>query len=273
MKHPQDSSHSASRPDSDETAGFRLRQSQNDFLSTVSHEFRTPLTSIKGFADTLLKHGDQLSREQKTQFLTIIKAQADRLIRLTENILTVSKLGAEKQQFSFRPVDLALVVERVVASVQAKTTSQREITVAIPPGLPPVWADVDALEQVLMNLVDNAVKYSQPPNPIRVRGSLPPDDTTQILIDITDQGVGIAADQQTKLFTRFHRIESPLTQSVDGTGLGLYITRSLTEAMGGQITLQSQPGAGSTFSLRFPAASPEHQAAHRRRLQGGETAS
>ncbi len=250
-----------------------LTQAHTDFVSTVSHEFRTPLTSIKGFADTLLQYGGKLSEEQQRRFISIIKDQADRLIRLVENLLSVSRIGAGRLEMSYRPVPLLKLVDKVVQSIKIKGVGDREFEIEMNPSLPPVWADADRLEQVLLNLVDNAAKYSHPGSTIKVAGRLAPDAEDQVCIDVVDQGIGIPPEHLEEIFTKFYRIDSPLTQQVEGTGLGLYIVRSLTQAMGGDITVESTPERGTAFTLRFQAATAELQAAHRRKLYAEDTGS
>lgn len=249
-----------------------LTRAHSDFVSTIGHEFRTPLTSIKGFADTMLKYGDQLPADQQRRFIHIIKEQADRMIRLTENLLTVSRLGGRAQEMSFRPVSLPRLIDRVVQSIQAKLDADdtRIFTVNPHPALPDVWADADRLEQILLNLTDNAVKYSEPGSEVRISATLDPDDETLIRIRIADQGIGIPAEYLPRLFTKFYRTENPLTRQVEGTGLGLYIVKSLATSMGGEISVESEPGRGTAFTLIFPAATPERQAKHRRRLSAEE---
>jgi PAS domain S-box-containing protein len=251
-----------------------LTQAHTDFVSTVSHEFRTPLTSIKGFADTLLHYGAQLPEEEKRRFITIIKDQADRLIRLVENLLAASRLGASRMDLSYRPIPLKKLLEKVGHSVQAKSLSkthtQRVFELCVNPESIEIWADADKLEQVFINLMDNAAKYSPANTPVIVRAEYLPQDDGLVRVSIQDQGVGIPAELLPRIFTQFYRVESPLKQEVEGTGLGLYIAKSLTAAMGGQILAESTPGTGSTFTVIFPAATPERQAIHRHRLAAME---
>jgi signal transduction histidine kinase len=245
-----------------------LTQAHADFVSTVSHEFRTPLTSIKGFADTLLRYGSNLDPEQQKRFINIIKHQADRLTRLVENMLTVSKLGAQKTQFIYRPIPLKKTIERIVQSVEAKIPDPREFKIKISEDLVEVWADPDKLEQVLLNLIDNAAKYSYAESTVTIQADLLEDDNDKIEINISDQGVGIPKEHLPNIFNKFSRIDNPLTREVEGTGLGLYITKSLTNAMGGQISVTSEEKKGTTFTVILPVATPERQAAAR--LQGEE---
>jgi signal transduction histidine kinase len=251
-----------------------LTQAHSDFVSTVSHEFRTPLTSIKGFADTLLSYGAQLPDEEKRRFINIIKDQADRLIRLVENLLTASKLGASRVELSYRPIPLQRLFDKVARSVQAKAQAKNglepKINILVNPSDLEVWADADRLEQVLINLIDNAVKYSPTDSTVYIHGEFMPEEDSKIRISVRDEGNGIPEELLPKIFTKFYRVESPLKQEVEGTGLGLYITKSLTTAMGGQIFAESIPQQGSTFTVILPAATPELQAAHRRKLYASE---
>lgn len=253
-----------------------LTQAHSDFVSTVSHEFRTPLTSIKGFADTLLHYGAQLPEEEKRRFINIIKDQADRLIRLVENLLAASRLGAGRVELSYRPIDLKKLLEKVAHGIQAKTLTKTKVSrsfdIIVNPDSIEVWADADKLEQVFINLLDNAVKYSPVDSPVMVRAEYLPEDDGFIRVSVQDRGVGIPAELLPRIFTQFYRAESPLKQEVEGTGLGLYIAKSLTTAMGGQIQATSEPGQGSVFTVIFPAATPERQASHRRRLYASEDA-
>lgn len=253
-----------------------LTQAHSDFVSTVSHEFRTPLTSIKGFADTLLRYGAQLPGDQQKRFITIIKDQADRLTRLVENLLTVSKLGAARMEMSYRAVPLKRLLEKVIQNIIAKSNLDKQsqgqpgggrtFTVDIPDNLPELWVDADKLEQILINLVDNAVKYSYPGTEVKVNARMVSDNPDRVRIAIADQGVGIPAEHLPQIFTKFSRIDNPLTREVEGTGLGLYITQSLTKAMDGEIGVESVADQGTTFTLTFPIATAERQAAHRHKM-------
>jgi two-component system, OmpR family, phosphate regulon sensor histidine kinase PhoR len=234
-----------------------LDQAQADFVSTVSHELRTPLTSIKGFIDTLLRSGSQLSEKQQHRFLKIAKNQADRLTRLVEDILTVSRIQSGRLKNVPQRLDLAAVIDLVLESLSQKYEARR-MHMHLPPGLPEVWADQDRLEQILTNLVDNALKYSEADTCIDVDAKLDPEDESVLWID---QGIGIPEAQLDQLFNRFSRIDSPLTREREGTGLGLYITKSLVESLGGTILVESQSGKGSIFTVCLPAAQhlPVHQ--------------
>ncbi|MEB3287029.1 MAG: ATP-binding protein [Vampirovibrionales bacterium] len=244
-----------------------LSQAHRDFISTVSHEFRTPLTSIKGFADTLLKYGTQLESDKQQRFINIIRDQADRLIRLVEALLEVSKNGSARLDVAFRPVPLKPLLERVTQSIAIKSPSPHPVIIDVPEQLAPIWADADKLEQVLTNLVENAFKYSDANTTVTLRAFETPASIKEdsITIEIEDEGMGIPQTHLEKLFTQFYRIEGPLTQKVEGTGLGLYIVKSLLSAMGGHIGVESTVGKGSVFRLTLPLATLERQATYHRK--------
>ena len=232
-----------------------LNRAHIDFVSTVSHELRTPLTSIKGFADTLLSSGNKLSADQQKRFLSIIKSQVDRLTRLVENLLTVSKLESKKDKSIYKAIELSGFFENIIYNIQPKA-QEHKIEVRIMPNLPPVWVDSDKFEQIITNLVDNAIKYSRAGTKIVIEAKFVSENTDFIEINIKDEGVGIPEEHLSKIFTKFSRIDNPLTRQVEGTGLGLYITKSLVENMGGEIKVKSSEN-GSVFSLTLPVATYE----------------
>jgi two-component system, OmpR family, phosphate regulon sensor histidine kinase PhoR len=243
-----------------------VQQAQTDFVSTVSHELRTPLTSIKGFADTILRAGDRLDHTQQKRYIGIIKDQADRLTRLVEDLLAVSRLESRKLQLTIRAIDLDQAIQRVVRNLSEKAQNH-QITTRIPPGLPAVWADADRLEQILTNLVDNAIKYSPAATTVTVSARSLEKTAEQheemVEFSVIDEGGGIPVEQLPEIFNKFSRLDNPLVRQTEGTGLGLFITKSLVLALGGSIAVGSVPGA-TTFTVRLPAASLEEQAARGR---------
>lgn len=239
-----------------------LQQAQTEFVSTVSHELRTPLTSIKGFADTILRAGDRLDSSQQRRYVGIIKDQADRLTRLVEDLLAVSRLESKKLQLTIRALDLKEAIERVQQNLADKA-KKHTVILQIPPGLTPVWADADRLEQILTNLIDNAIKYSQAGTTVTITAKGIQDTPEMVEFSVCDKGVGIPEEHLPQVFSKFGRLDNPLVRQTEGTGLGLYITRSLVLALGGQITVESVPGS-TTFTVKLPAATPEQQAARGR---------
>lgn len=239
-----------------------VQQAQTEFVSTVSHELRTPLTSIKGFADTILRAGDRLDASSQRRYIGIIKDQADRLTRLVEDLLAVSRLESRKMQLTIRAINLEEAVERVCQNLTEKS-KRHQIAVKIPPGLPQVWADADRLEQILTNLVDNAIKYSPSDTTVTVTARAIVQEPELVEFSVNDQGAGISAEYLPQIFNKFSRHDNPLTRQTEGTGLGLYITKSLVLALDGNINVTSEPGS-TTFTVQIPAATLEQQAARGR---------
>ncbi|MDD3013217.1 MAG: ATP-binding protein [Candidatus Gastranaerophilales bacterium] len=238
-----------------------LNQAHIDFVSTVSHELRTPLTSIKGFADTLLTAGDKLDKEQQMRFIGIIKNQIDRLARLVENLLTVSRLESKKDKSIYKAINFKDFIAGILRGIAPKA-QEHEINTDITSGLPLIWADSDKFEQIMTNLIDNAVKYSKPGTTITIQAGFSSNNPDYVEIKVRDQGIGIPKDQLSKIFTKFSRIDNPLTRQVQGTGLGLYITKTLVESMGGKIAVDSGEN-GSVFIVRLPIATPEKHASQK----------
>jgi PAS domain S-box-containing protein len=227
------------------TQARELELLKDDFIAVVSHELRTPLVPIKGWAQTLLNRGDRLSDDQRRTAVQSILTQAQRLEALVLNILESSRVEAGQTE-ALDMVDVAAVAVRVVEDVLA-ARPDRVIRVQ-PPQVPcvvrgsTVWVD-----RALANLVANAVKYSPDESPVDV---LVRCADGMVSVSVTDRGPGISEDAQERIFERFERLEESRKQT--GTGLGLYITRRLARAMGGDVTVSSLPGAGSTFVLSLP---------------------
>lgn len=234
-----------------------LDKAQEEFVSTVSHELRTPLTSIRGFAETLLKAGDKLPLENQRKYMKIIKDQADRLTRLVEDLLAVSRLESQSPKFEIRALDLKRAINKVCDSLGSKLNN-RKIVQDIEENIPNVWADADKLEQILTNLVDNAIKYSPDSSTITVKVASVLNDQNikdKLKIEVTDEGLGIKESDIPKIFTKFGRVDNPLTRQQQGTGLGLFITKSLVLSLRGDISVKSKPGETS-FTVMLPAVVP-----------------
>ena len=224
-----------------------LQEAQADFISTVSHELRTPLTSIRGFAETLLTSGDKLSDEQKRKFLEIIKEQSNRLIKLTENLLAVSKNNVEK--LVLKKVNILPYVENSVRLISSQNTKNYFKT-NFDENISEILADTDKFQQIMLNILENASKYSNPETEICVNVS---QNDKEIIIKITDNGVEIPEKDRERIFEKFTRLSSPLTQKTEGSGLGLYLTKILVERMNGKISAYSSGGL-TTFEVKFPIA-------------------
>ena len=233
----------------------KQKETQDDFVSTISHELRTPLTSIKGFADTIIRSGDKLSEENKSKFLKIIKDQADLVTRIVEDLLFISRLDNHQIHLIVRPVDIKRLVDKVCETVSQQAGGRvfvydfsEDIKDA------KVYADSDRLEQVLINLITNAIKYSPDNSCIKIKTRPFENNPEKLKISIVDQGVGIPEEQRNLIFNRFSRLDNPLSRQVQGTGLGLYITRSLLLCMDGDVWLERSDESGSTFSFTLRTA-------------------
>lgn len=240
-----------------EVKNNELEQAQIDFISTVSHELRTPLTSIRGFADTLLTSYDKLSAEQREKFLHIIKDQSNRLIQLVENLLTVSKMQSDKELMVYKTVDILPFLDSAVQMVKNQYKKHKYVC-NYGRNLPKILVDTDKFQQIMINLIDNASKYSEEGSTVYVTASQDFEANT-LLIKVKDEGIGISEEDMKKIFNKFSRVDSPLTRKIQGNGLGLYITKTITEKMGGKISVKSS-GKGSEFTVEFKAASVEDDA-------------
>lgn len=232
-----------------------LDKAQSEFVSTVSHELRTPITSIKGFAQTLLQQGGSLDDAKRTKYAKIIKDQAERLSRLVEDLLAVSRLDSKKLQLTIHPVKIKPMLDDIACIVESKYKESHEIEIQCDDKIPDVWVDSDRLEQILMNLVDNAVKYSPGGKKVEVKCRTCQYEGEEMLrVNVTDFGVGIKPEDQRRVFTKFSRLDSPLTRQTEGTGLGLYISHSLAKLLRGDLKVKSEAGK-TTFSLYLPVQS------------------
>ncbi len=231
-----------------------LEQAHIDFISTVSHELRTPLTSIRGFADTLLSSYDKLTPEQREKFLLIIKEQSNRLINLVENLLTVSKMQSNKELLIYKAVDCIPLIESSIQMIKNQYKTHKYVF-NYDKNLPKILVDTDKFQQILLNLTDNASKYSNDNSTVTIKVSQNFNENT-VIISVKDEGIGISNEDLSKIFNKFSRIDSPLTRKIQGNGLGLYITKTLVEKMNGKIEVESSP-KGSDFKVIFKAATPE----------------
>jgi signal transduction histidine kinase len=226
-----------------------------DFVSLVSHELRSPMAAVIGSARTLQRRWRELSVEHRESFLALIADETDRLAHLVGEVLDTSRIDAGTFSYSFGDVDLGALVEDAVTTAAAGQ-DEVELVALVPRPLPTVRADGVRLRQVLVNLIDNAVKYSPDGERVEVRAS---SVDGRVLVDVTDHGAGIALEDQRMIFEKFGRVRSQ--DSKPGTGLGLYIARSIAEAHGGSLEVSSIPGRGTTFTLTLPSEARQSNAA------------
>ena len=213
------------------------------FLATASHELKTPLTVIRGFADTLLAF-DDFDADRRTAALEAIRIRSEELVRIVDRLLLSSRIEAGRVQVSQTRVALAPLLLERVRGLQA--TTGRPIGLVLDPAVPDVSGDGPALASVVDHLLDNALKYSPGGEPVAVRAQV---DGNVVRIDVEDGGIGMDAEQAVHCFDKFWQAESTDVRRFGGTGIGLYIVRSLVEAMGGGVAVRSAPAAGSTFSV------------------------
>jgi len=230
---------------------LHLSRMKSYFMSTVSHEFKSPLTSIRQMAEMLVRDRvPSLERQQK--YYTSILQQSERLSHLIDNILNFSKMEDGQKIFRFETADITPVVKDIVESFQKLTADEGfHISLSIPEPLLEVVFDREAMEQVVHNLIDNACKYSGESRTIEVQ--LYPKGN-KIVISVRDQGVGIRKEDQEKIFSRFYRAGEELTQAVKGSGIGLTIVKQIVEAHQGEVTVESSPGKGSIFNVILPVS-------------------
>jgi len=238
----------------------RANDAKTEFISFVSHELKQPMTSIKGYADLLAKGAVGELNEVQHGFLETIRANIDRMNTMVSDLLDISRIESGRLRLTFESVSIEQVIEEVARATRRQIDAkQQTLEVQVQPDLPPVRGDRGRLVQILTNLVSNAYKYTPEGGHITVcaRKWAHVTDAVErngfVLCSVTDTGIGIAPEDQARLFTKYFRSDDPAVRSVAGTGLGLVITKSLVELHGGEIWVESEPGKGSTFSFTILA--------------------
>jgi signal transduction histidine kinase len=228
---------------------MRLAAMRGQFVASVSHELKTPLTSIRMFAETL-RMGRGMDPLTRDEYLDTIVNESERLTRLLNNVLDFSRIEQERKTYRLEPANLADVIRTAARAIEYPLAQERfELRLDLDDTLPAILADTDAMQQALLNLLTNAMKYSGSSRRIEVslsrRGA-------QAVVAVTDYGLGIPAHDQPRLFERFYRAQTPENRQIPGTGLGLTIVQHIVTAHGGTIAVESAPGAGSTFRIALP---------------------
>lgn len=237
----------------DAEARRRAEANSSALISTVAHELRSPLTSVKGFSSTLLRRWDRFTDDQKRLMLQTIEADADRVTRLITELLDISRIDAGRLQVRKQPVDIYAAIERHIERFVASGYERERFALSgHEAALPEVWADPDRLDQILANLVENAVRHGEGTVSLNVAPAGEDDDEV-VAVTISDEGEGIPSENYPMIFTRFwHRSRR------GGTGLGLYVVRGLVEAHDGKVTVGKAPSGGAEFRFTLPAGAPEH---------------
>jgi PAS domain S-box-containing protein len=234
-----------------EEANEKLREldrMKSNFLSNVSHELRTPLASIKGFTETIIREKD-MDENNRQEFLNIIKEESDKLSTLINRLLNLSRLEIGKVKLKKEKIDLVAVIREVIASFGTQARL-KELTLIgeLPKNLPPIYADPENIKEVLAQLLDNSIKYTEKEGTIRVSVR---DQDRNILVSVADTGVGIPGDMLPHIFDMFYKVERPAEQA-EGIGMGMALVKYIVEAHGGRIKAESEVGKGSEFIITLP---------------------
>jgi two-component system phosphate regulon sensor histidine kinase PhoR len=229
-----------------------LSELQSDFVSKVSHELRTPLTSIRMFTETLkLRRGDPATEDRCIEALD---RESARLQGLIDRLLAWGRMESGMRIYDLAEHDVeAIVSEAVGAFEPTRERRDVEVTIDVPPGMPKVWCDRAALVDALVNLLSNAYKYGGSPKVIQLSAR---EDRGKTRITVADNGLGIAPREQKRIFLKFYRVDDKLTRKQDGSGLGLSIVQHVARAHRGKVEVESQPGAGSKFTIVLPTERP-----------------
>jgi signal transduction histidine kinase len=231
----------------------RLAELKSNFVASVSHDLKTPLALIQLFAETL-ELGRVRSADRAQEYYRIINSEAKKLTRLIENILDFSRMEAGLRPYTLAPAEIGELVRHVIGVMQPQfVQGQFDVHTTIGSGLPLVEADAVAVERAVENLLNNALKYSGESRRIDVDVAA---HQGEVVVRVSDHGIGIARREQRRIFRKFYRVTHELGGGPQGTGLGLAIVDHTMRGHGGYVGVQSEPGRGSTFSLHFPAAPP-----------------
>jgi two-component system, OmpR family, phosphate regulon sensor histidine kinase PhoR len=237
----------------------KLERVRRDFVANVSHEFRTPLTAIQGFAETLLA-GAIDDPQNRTRFLEIILEHSRRLARLTEDLLMLSKMDAERLELEIRRLSVSQLIESCLETAQRRAAEKDlRISVNAAQRLPDIAGDRRRLAEVLQNLLDNAIQYTLPGGQIMLSAETGEDE---VVLTVSDTGIGIPQADQPRIFERFYRVDVARSREAGGTGLGLAIAKHLVEVHGGRLWVESEVGQGSQFHFSVPLFDPEPPSPH-----------
>jgi PAS domain S-box-containing protein len=247
----------------DVTPELETIEARDALMLAASHELKTPLTTLKGLSELLLDF--ELSETQRRELLQDLHGQADRMERLIGDILAVSRIDAGRVSVDFEPVDVASVVQHVCEESRPMLKG-RTLKLRVPEDIPPVLGEARKLHQILINLLTNAIKYSEPGTQISLSAR---SDQSGVRFEVADQGVGIRKEHMARLFEKFYRADDPAVRRTSGTGLGLYIVRSLVTMLGGQVAVRSRHGKGSVFVVTLPRAEAPAAAHPRPRVAAG----
>ena len=221
---------------------------KSTFISIVSHELKTPVALIKGYAGTLRREDARWDAATMRSSAAVIEEEADRLTQLIDNLLDASRLQAGGLKINLSDVALDQLARQLVDKFRTQT-KLHTLSAEFPPGFPVIQGDATRLEQVLSNLIGNAIKYSPTGGAVRITGRVL---TDHVVVSVSDEGIGIPVEEQDRIFERFYRVDDALSRRTAGSGLGLYLAQAVVEAHGGKIWVESAPGRGASFSFSLP---------------------
>ncbi|VAV97978.1 Phosphate regulon sensor protein PhoR (SphS) [hydrothermal vent metagenome] len=245
---------------SDQSSRYAADRMRTDFVANASHELRTPLAAIRGFIETLQDPKAGNDGDTRARFLKIMFDEADRMHRLVDDLMSLSRIEAERYQLPDEPVDLSgLITETQSFFLTSRGKKKRDFIVSLPDNMPLVNGDRGQLAQLLHNLVGNAIKYGGKNSPISI--DLTPNRSGSMLkLKVADKGSGIPQKHLPRLTERFYRVDKGRSKSIGGTGLGLAIVKHITERHGGRLDISSEEGVGTTVSVSLPVRQPEDSA-------------
>jgi two-component system, OmpR family, phosphate regulon sensor histidine kinase PhoR len=233
----------------DSTAGYVLERTRADFVATASHELRTPLTAVYGGARTLVAHRETLERGQQERLLRMIEQESEHLVQIVDQLLVSAQLDRGGVHLDESEVDVIALCQGIVDSAQMRALGRNTVMLQTPTSMEPLRCDEQLLRQVLVNLVENAVKYSLSGGRVDLIVS---EEPSWVRLEVVDEGIGIPPSEQDRIFEKFYRLDAAMSRGVGGSGLGLYISREIVMQMGGTLTVHSSPGSGSTFTVVLP---------------------
>ena len=241
----------------DVTEQRKLDDSRREFVANVSHELRTPLTNVRGYAETLMS-ADDIDRDIQMRFLGVISSEADRMTRIVKDLLTLTRLDYNRMEMHMQRMDLWELGQKAAAAMEGQAKSQGlTLTCDLPEEMPAVTGDPERIQQVVINIITNAIKYNKPQGSIAITGGV---EAEQVFLRVEDTGIGVPKADLERLFERFYRVDKARSRESGGTGLGLAIAKQIVESHGGRIGFDSEYGKGSIVTLYLPKAKEEEAA-------------
>ena len=235
----------------DVTEQRKLDDSRREFVANVSHELRTPLTNVRGYAETLMS-ADDIDRDTQMRFLGVISSEADRMTRIVKDLLTLTRLDYNRMEMNMQLMDLRELGAKAAQAMEGQARSKDlTLTCTLPEALPEVLGDAERIQQVIINIITNAIKYNKPHGSITITGGTEGD---RVFLRVADTGIGVPKEDLPRLFERFYRVDKARSRESGGTGLGLAIAKQIVESHGGTIGFDSEYGKGSVVTLYLPRA-------------------